>query len=959
MPIYLNNKRIAPTKLVYSGGYETYTGNYTINPAITNIILSTTNKILAQDITITAMPSLTLPQTTANFATSGYTLITTIDRSTSDQYINIGTGYNNTTSYYKIPGVPNGTPGTPIASKGTVTNNTINITPSVTNSTGYITGSTINGTAISVSANELVSGTLSITSNGTKDVTNYKNVNVQIGSDVNNQDKTVTPSASEQIISADSGYSGLGTVTVNAIPGGSVTAPTTISGSSASVSSGTNTITLTKTISVTPNVTSAGYVSSGTAGDSSVSLTASITTKGATSYTPTTSNQIIASGTYLTGIQTILGDSNLLAANIRKNVSIFGVTGTYEPPTGDTINNQDKTVTPTESEQSITFDSGYTGLGIITVNAISSNYIGSNIARKSSTDLTVSDETITVPAGYYATNANKSVATTTHPNPTANINSTTGLITASHTQSTGYVTGGTTTDTLQLSTQAAATITPTTSSQVAITAGKYTLGAITVGAIPSQYIIPTGTKTITQNGTGIDVSQYANVDVVVPNTEGSGGYATFITDTLDEHGGIIRSITGIDLSADTVSPSTLLAGYTAHDSTGEPIVGEALAYTAPNLQAKINITPTESSQTISADAGYDGLSSVQINAISSSYIGSGIAQKNNSNITQGTWSYSTNGVYGYATCTIAYDAGYYSTGGTKDFTKIIADIENLPTLAATTITPTESLQTAVNKFTWTTGDITVAAISPSYVGSGITQRSSTDLTASGATVTVPAGYYSSQVTKSVATMTLPTTAAANATSGYTSKATIGRSTSAQYINIPPGYNASGAYYLISATPNGSATGPTSLSGTSATVTTGTNTLTLTKTGITTTPTVSAGYVSSATTSTATVTLTASVTTKAAATITPTKSAQTIAAGTYLTGIQTIAAIPAAYQDVTSVDATASDVISNKKIVDSSGTVITGTLVVQTIYSGSSAPSSSTGVNGDIYIQTQVVIKWQQ
>ena len=77
-------------------------------------------------------------------------------------------------------------------------------------------------------------------------------------------------------------------------------------------------------------------------------------------------------------------------------------------------------------------------------------------------------------------------------------------------------------------------------------------------------------------------------------------------------------------------------------------------------------------------------------------------------------------------------------------------------------------------------------------------------------------------------MTLPTSAASSATSGYTSKATIGRSTAAQYINIPPGYNSAGAYYVINAVANGSAKGPSSLSGSSATVSTGTNTLTLTK-----------------------------------------------------------------------------------------------------------------------------------
>jgi hypothetical protein len=116
------------------------------------------------------------------------------------------------------------------------------------------------------------------------------------------------------------------------------------------------------------------------------------------------------------------------------------------------------------------------------------------------------------------------------------------------------------------------------------------------------------------------------------------------------------------------------------------------------------------------------------------------------------------------------------------------------------------------------------------------------------------------ITGNIPTITLPTSTASSATSGYTSKATIGRSTSTRYINIPPGYNATGGYYTISAVPNGSVTSPSSISGSSATVSTGTNTLTLTKT-ISVTPNVTtAGYISSGTAGNATVTLTASVAT---------------------------------------------------------------------------------------------------
>lgn len=123
-----------------------------------------------------------------------------------------------------------------------------------------------------------------------------------------------------------------------------------------------------------------------------------------------------------------------------------------------------------------------------------------------------------------------------------------------------------------------------------------------------------------------------------------------------------------------------------------------------------------------------------------------------------------------------------------------------------------------------------------YTGTAA-ENDSNDLTVSGATVTVPAGYYSEAASASVA--------------------------------------------------SGSATGPNTISGSSATVSTGTNTLTLTK-SVSVTPVVTVGYVTSGTAKSATVTLTASVTTKGATTYTPSTSNQTIASGTYLTGTQTIA-----------------------------------------------------------------------
>ena len=73
-------------------------------------------------------------------------------------------------------------------------------------------------------------------------------------------------------------------------------------------------------------------MASGTAGNSAVSLTASVTTKAAATITPGTSNQMIASGTYLTGAQTVLGDADLVAANIVYGKNIFGVDGSAQIP---------------------------------------------------------------------------------------------------------------------------------------------------------------------------------------------------------------------------------------------------------------------------------------------------------------------------------------------------------------------------------------------------------------------------------------------------------------------------------------------------------------------------------------------------------------------------------------------------------------------------------------------------
>lgn len=60
------------------------------------------------------------------------------------------------------------------------------------------------------------------------------------------------------------------------------------------------------------------------------------------------------------------------------------------------------------------------------------------------------------------------------------------------------------------------TVTPTEQTQTLSTKDTKCTDDVTVNPIPSSYIVPTGTKSITENGTGIDVAAYADVDVNVP-----------------------------------------------------------------------------------------------------------------------------------------------------------------------------------------------------------------------------------------------------------------------------------------------------------------------------------------------------------------------------------------------------------------------------------------------------------
>ena len=105
---------------------------------------------------------------------------------------------------------------------------------------------------------------------------------------------------------------------------------------------------------------------------------------------------------------------------------------------------------------------------------VNGSKITGNITTKTASNLTASGETVTVPAGYYASQATKSVSTATQATPSITV-SNAGLITASATQTEGYVSEGTKSATKQLTTQEEQTITPGTSDKT-IASGRYLTG---------------------------------------------------------------------------------------------------------------------------------------------------------------------------------------------------------------------------------------------------------------------------------------------------------------------------------------------------------------------------------------------------------------------------------------------------------------------------------------------------
>lgn len=519
--------------------YSAVPQNTTITPTESSQTIGGANYMMEGAVTVNAIPS--------NYVGSGITRRSSTDLTVSGATVTAPSGYYSASA---SKSVASGTAGTPTATKGTVSNHSVSVTPSVTNTTGYITGGTINGTAVSVSASELVSGTLNVTSAGTKDVTNYASASIPSGTEgtptatkgtVSNHSVSVTPS-----VTNTNGFISGGTKTGTAV---TVSASELVSGSETKTANGTYDVTnlaelvvdvsgggsstiqvgkTTKTLSATAssiqftglsgNPTSFVITSSADIATNTDGVTA-VVYDGTSLHGQTMTTQVTAdtgfTKSYSSGTLTVTATTAEFQANEYKLVY------TYNGSSSD-IHTSDVQVG--SGATSITFSS-LAGRPIYWSCIFKSDFSTSSGYQRV---ISVANDGTSIYGMAMDSSAKAQTSwTATYSGGNLTISSS-GTNNGGYFHQPGYYQLTYIVDDSAPSYQTK-TVTPTTSQQV-VTAdtGYDALSQVTVNAIPSQYIIPTGNLAITQNGNNINVAQYATVSVTVSG----GGTSTCDTKTM-------------------------------------------------------------------------------------------------------------------------------------------------------------------------------------------------------------------------------------------------------------------------------------------------------------------------------------------------------------------------------------------------------------------------------------------
>ena len=171
-----------------------------------------------------------------------------------------------------------------------------------------------------------------ITSNGTYDTTNHNSVSVSVPNSYGAGDEGKVVSGGALVSQTDVTKTANGTYDTTTVKQVTVSVANTYSSSDngkvvkSDGQGGYELYAQTAHADVTPTTSDQTVY---TTSNNSVKVKAISPTKIAATYTPGTTDQTIQSGRWLTGNQTIKGDANLVAGNIKSGVTIFGVTGSY------------------------------------------------------------------------------------------------------------------------------------------------------------------------------------------------------------------------------------------------------------------------------------------------------------------------------------------------------------------------------------------------------------------------------------------------------------------------------------------------------------------------------------------------------------------------------------------------------------------------------------------------------
>ncbi len=330
------------------------------------------------------------------------------------------------------------------------------------------------------------------------------------------QDKTVTPTEQAQTVTCDPPHDGLGTVTVNRIPpeyvipdlqSKSVTPMETAQ--TVTADAGKTGLSAVEVGAIPPEyVIPSGTVQITANGQHDVSGKA---VADVAVYPPLQTKTI----TPTRSAQTVEPDSDKYGLSA---VEVGGIPSEYVIPTG-TVNLssngqhdvsgkavadvhvepvlQRKSVTPTRAAQTVEPDSGKDGLSAVDVGGIPSEYV-------------IPSGTVTLSSNGQHDVSGKAVAAV-DVQPLLQSKSVTP-------------------------TRAAQTVTPDS--------GKDGLSAVEVGGIPSEYVIPEGTKQIAANGTH-DVSGYASAQVAVPGPSGSVSITENGTHDVTDYASAVVAVPGI------------------------------------------------------------------------------------------------------------------------------------------------------------------------------------------------------------------------------------------------------------------------------------------------------------------------------------------------------------------------------------------------------------------------------